>query len=96
MILIGDRIKELRKNCRLTQNELGIKLGLTKSVICAYENGYRLPSIDTLIRISIIFNVSTDYLLGMNSNNFLDLSGLSETDIYAVYSLIKILKQKSK
>lgn len=96
MILIGDRIKELRKNCRLTQNELGIKLGLTKSVICAYENGYRLPSIDTLIRISIIFNVSTDYLLGMKSNNFLDLSGLSETDIYAVYSLIKILKQKSK
>lgn len=49
----------------LTQVQLAQKLGLTKSVISAYETGRRLPSYDILIHIARIYNVSTDYLLGL-------------------------------
>lgn len=49
----------------MTQTKLSQKLGLTKSVISAYETDLRLPSYDVLIHISQIFKVSTNYLLGI-------------------------------
>ena len=60
----GIKIKNLRLQKRLTQAELAQKLGVTKSVISAYETGLRLPSYDILIHIAKIYSVSTDYLLG--------------------------------
>ena len=52
MILIGQRIKELRNKHRYTQIELAEKVGVTKSTIAAYENDTRLPSFEVLIRMS--------------------------------------------
>ena len=64
MINFGNKLKLLRLQDNMTQEQLAQKLNLTKSVISAYETGLRLPSYDVLIRIAKIFNVSTDYLLG--------------------------------
>lgn len=64
MILLGKRLKELRRIAGLTQRELGEKINVTKVSICCYEKGTRLPSLDTLIDISNVFNVNIDYLLG--------------------------------
>ena len=62
MVDFGNTLKTLRLYNKMTQAQLAQKLGLTKSVISAYENGLRLPSYDILIYIAKIFKVTTDYL----------------------------------
>lgn len=94
MVNFGCTLKTLRLRENITQAQLAQKLGLTKSVISAYETGLRLPSYDILIHISKIFNVSTDYLLGLENKQEIDLSGLSQEEIDALLNLIKAMKKK--
>ena len=84
MVDFGNTLKTLRLREDMTQAQLAQKLGLTKSVISAYETGLRLPSYDVLIHVSKIFKVSTDYLLGVESQHDLDLSGIS--DLYMAFT----------
>ena len=93
MINFGNKLKLLRLQDNMTQEQLAQKLNLTKSGISAYETGLRLPSYDVLIRIAKIFNVSTDYLLGLEHKQEVDLSGLSQEEINALLNLIKAMKQ---
>ncbi|MDO4545174.1 MAG: helix-turn-helix transcriptional regulator [Bacillota bacterium] len=94
MVDFGVRLKTLRVQNGLTQLQLSQKLGLTKSVISAYETGLRLPSYDVLIAISRIFKVSTDYLLGVEQKGAIDFSGLSEEEAAALTKLIKAMRYK--
>lgn len=56
-------LRELRVNRQYTQNELSKKLNLSRTAISNYEKGTIQPSIETIIKISEIFNVSLDDLL---------------------------------
>ena len=94
MVDFGYNLKTLRLQNGLTQVQVAQKLGVTKSVISAYETGIRLPSYDILINISRIFKVSTDYLLGLENIREIDLSGLTEEEIQALLNLIKAMKRK--
>ena len=80
MVDVGSKIKELRVSQKMTQSEFAERLGVTKSSISSYENGSRLPSYDILIKISRIFKVSTDYLLGCvdDKSQTVNVSGLTE------------------
>ncbi|MCX4357015.1 MAG: helix-turn-helix transcriptional regulator [Oscillospiraceae bacterium] len=60
----GDRLRKLRKEADITQEQLAVQLGVVGSAVGKYErtpNSY--PSIEILIKIADFFNVSTDYLL---------------------------------
>lgn len=92
MVDFGNALKTLRLREDMTQARLAQKLSLTKSVISAYETGLRLPSYDVLIQIAKIFNVTTDYLLGLERKYELDLSGLTQAEIDALLNLIKAMK----
>lgn len=92
MVDFGSRIKALRLQKKMTQAELANKLGVTKSVISAYETGLRMPSYDILIQMARIFKVSTDYLLGVEPKTSLDLSGLTEEESTALIKLIQAMK----
>lgn len=94
MVDFGNTLKTLRLQVNMTQPQLANKLGLTKSVISAYETGLRMPSYDVLIHIAQIFKVSTDYLLGQEPPELLDLSGLTPSEKYALKMLIKAMKNK--
>lgn len=62
---IKDRIRELRKEKNLTQEELAKMLGLSaKSNIANYENGANAPSDEVKLKMCEIFNCSMDYLMG--------------------------------
>ncbi len=93
MVDFGSILKTLRLKENYTQAQLAQKLGITKSVISAYETGIRLPSYDILIHIAKIFNVSTDYLLGLENKREIDLSGLTNDEITALLALIKAMKK---
>lgn len=60
----GDRIKQLRIAKKLTQEELGKIINVTKVSVSGYENGNRTPDTDTLQKMADYFDVSTDFLLG--------------------------------
>ena len=94
MVDIGNTLKTLQLHEEMTQAQLSQKLGLTKSVISAYETGLRLPSYDVLIHIAQIFKVSTDYLLGVEQKDSLDLSGLTQNEKSALLALIKAMKSR--
>ena len=94
MVDFGNTLKTLRLREDMTQAQLAQKLGLTKSVISAYETGLRLPSYDVLIHVPKIFKVSTDYLLGVESQHDLDLSGISDDEVAALKNLIKAMRNR--
>lgn len=94
MVDFGNILKTQRLKANMTQAQLAQKLGLTKSVISAYETGLRLPSYDVLIHIARIFNVSTDFLLGIEHKQEIDLSGISQEEIDALLNLIRAMKRK--
>lgn len=58
-----ERIAKLRKEKDITQTALAMKLNVTQNMISFYEKGKNQPSIETLINLSKIFNVSVDYLI---------------------------------
>jgi len=59
-----ERLKELRYQKKLTQEQLGAKVNVTKVSISGYENGNRTPDTETLQKLADFFEVSVDYLLG--------------------------------
>ena len=63
--LFATRVKELRKQKRLSRSSLGEVLGLTHKSISTIESGVRGTTIEKLILLAKFFEVSTDYLLGL-------------------------------
>ncbi|MCH5272683.1 MAG: helix-turn-helix transcriptional regulator [Lachnospiraceae bacterium] len=94
MVDFGYTLRALRLREKITQSQLAERLGLTKSVISAYETGLRMPSYDVLIHIARIFKVSTDYLLGVEVKREIDLSGLTSDEVDALLKLIQAMKRK--
>ena len=61
-----NRIRALREEKKMTQVRLGIELDVTQETISAYEVGKHYPSVASLIKMSTLFDASTDYILGLS------------------------------
>lgn len=92
----GKTLKELRMQNGMTQQQLATQIGVTKSVISYYELQERTPSPEVLVKLSAVFHVSSDYLLGIEKNNFLDVTGLETDDIAVLNSMISLLRKKNQ
>ena len=91
--MFDERLKELRKSLGIIQIEFGKRLNVTKQCISNWENNNIMPSIDMLIRISKTFSVSADYLLGLDDQRTLNVSGLSAEQIFHLQAIADDLKQ---
>lgn len=96
-IKIGEKLKELRKSKGWTQVQVAAKMGLTDSVISFYERQERAPSPEVLIKFAELYDVSTDYLLGVEKVNdqHLDVTGLSKREITILKEFLEILRKKN-
>ena len=88
MIDLGKTLRGLRLSKGYTQQQVADFVKVTKSMISAYENGLLQPSYEVLIRIASLYKVSTDFLLGNNSNNDYSLEGLTSEQIETVLKII--------
>lgn len=70
-MLFGQRLKDLRKQKGLTQQQLGELIDVTKASICYYEKSLRTPTLDTLMDLSKVLDVSISYLLGQEVNTYI-------------------------
>jgi len=85
--MLGQRINELRNSMGWSQVDLAKKLNITKQTVSNWENENIQPSVEMLIRISKVFGVTTDYLLGLEETPRLDVEGLP-TGVVAHLSLL--------
>lgn len=67
--MIYRRIRDLREDHDLTQRELAQKLNCSQQVYSNYELGQRDIPTDVLIKLSLFYNVSVDYILGISDNS---------------------------
>lgn len=96
IIDLATRLKQLRLERRLRQDQVADLIGVTRSAISAYENDLRQPSYDILIRFANLYRVSSDYLLGRADEQTIDTADLTESDVALVRELIVALSLKNK
>lgn len=78
MVTFGDRLKSLRTENNLTQEELAKHFYLNKSSISKYEKNLQLPENNMLMEIAKFFHVSLDYLLAISDDrNIISINSLS-------------------
>lgn len=86
------RLLELRKQNKITQQELANKLFLTQNGYASYEIGRTEPNIETLCKLADFYNVTLDYLVG---RDFKDDIGYLNQDQKNVVFVIKQLNEKN-
>ncbi|MCM1234297.1 MAG: helix-turn-helix domain-containing protein [Ruminococcus flavefaciens] len=91
-----NKLKELRANAGMTQQQLGAQIGVTKSVISYYELQERMPSPEILIKLAAVFHVSADYLLGIEKSSVIDVSGLKDEDITMLKQMVVYMRTKNE
>lgn len=95
MVEFGQRLKSLRKQRGMTQKQLADLIGVQNSIISFYEVGDRFPSPEIIIKLAAIFHTSTDYLLGVERNRTIDISGLDAEDEKVIRMMVERLREKN-
>ena len=72
------RIRDLREDHDMTQDELADKLNISKRTLLRYESGISEPTIGLLISLSLIFNVSIDYIAGIKDTTIIEEESIKE------------------
>lgn len=92
LFTLAEKIKLLRENGGMTQAELARILGISRSGVNAWEMGLSIPSTQYIVELAKNFNVSTDFLLGMEETATVSVKGLSQRQIAVVIDLIQCFK----
>lgn len=96
IIDLSIRLKQLRLDKHLRQEQVADLIGVTKSAISAYENDLRQPSFDVLLQLANLYRVSTDYLLGRTDTRSVDLSDLTAAEATLVTELVASMSARNR
>lgn len=92
--MVYDMIKSLREDAGYSQAELARKLGISRSSVNSWEMGLSTPTTPYIVELAKIFHVSTDYLLGVDSERHIILDGYSNTEIELIYNLLRYFDEQ--
>lgn len=92
--MLGQRINALRISLGWSQVQLAEKLNISKQTVSNWENENIQPSIEMLIRLSKLFHVSADYLLGLDQLTSISVEGLPVSVVAHIAQLIEDYRQK--
>ncbi|WP_040948470.1 helix-turn-helix domain-containing protein [Gorillibacterium massiliense] len=84
-----ERLIKLRKEKKLTQEELARKVSTTKGTISNYENGHSTPPHETLVQLANILEVTTDHLLGRNQSDADAVSLVDDPELSLMFRDLK-------
>lgn len=96
MFDFGLRLRELREKHKLSQEQLGRRVDRSKSVISSYENNLKMPPLSILTDFAVIFNVSLDYLVGIDKTEMLSVGGLSVQQKELLRTIVFEFKDNTK
>ena len=92
--MTSERIKALREARGWTQAELARRLNITRNGVNSWEQGLSMPSPACLVDLAKLFSVSTDYLLGVERLETVNVTGLNEEDVAILARLADRLREK--
>ena len=91
--MTADRLKALREARGWTQAELARRLNITRNGVNSWEQGLSMPSPACLVDLAKLFSVSTDYLLGVERLETVNVTGLDEKDVAMLAQLAERLRE---
>ncbi|RGF78326.1 XRE family transcriptional regulator [Faecalibacterium sp. OF04-11AC] len=94
MRMTAERIKALREARGWTQAELARRMSITRNGVNSWEQGLSMPSPTCLVDLAKVFSVSTDYLLGVERLETVNVTGLDEKDVAMLAQLADRLREK--
>ena len=93
--MIAERIKFIREQEHISQADLAKRLGITRSSVNAWELGISVPSTHYVVELAVLFNVSTDFILGVNSSATIGVDGLTDKDVELVRRMVLHLRERN-
>ena len=94
---LAEKLRALRLQSQLSQKEVAKRLGVSPSIVSAYENSERTPSVEILLALASLYKCSSDYLLGLERTapqRTLDVTGLNDAQINALQELVRTMKSQ--
>lgn len=91
--MTADRIRALREARGWTQAELARRLNIARNGVNSWEQGLSMPSPACLVDLAKLFSVSTDYLLGVERLEAVNVTGLDEKDVAILAQLADRLRE---
>ena len=88
MFDFGENLKQLRLNRCLKQKDIANKLEVTPATVLRWENNYKYPSIDNLIKLAALYNVSLNYLVGLARKKTVVVDQLSQEQQNIISTLV--------
>jgi transcriptional regulator with XRE-family HTH domain len=92
MFSLAEKIKLLREKSGRTQAELARVLEISRVAVNSWEMGIAAPSTSLIIDLANTFSVSADYLLGLNKEVTIDVTGLSSTEEASVVEIVESIR----
>lgn len=89
---IAEKIKYLRESAGMTQSELARNLGLSRSGVNSWEMGLSIPSTQYIVELAKTFDVSADYLLGIENTSTISVKGLNDKQVSAILEIIQCFR----
>ena len=91
--MTAERIKALREARGWTQAELARRMSITRNGVNSWEQGLSMPSPTCLVDLAKVFSVSTDYLLGVERLETVNVTGRNEKDVAMLAQLADRLRE---
>lgn len=92
--MISSTIKSLRANMGLSQAALAKKLGVTRASVNAWEMEISSPTAQYLVEMARLFHTSTDFILGLESEEKIVLREMTEEEKHLVYNLVEYISKQ--
>ena len=89
---LGEKLQALRTEAGLSQEELAERLDVSRQAVSKWELDKTTPDVRYIVALSGLFQVSTDYLLGLERLTTVDVTGLADRDVAVLAELAERLK----
>jgi len=89
MFTVGERIRKLRREKDWSQRRLAQKAGIHEKMVCRYEKGVNIPSIESLQKIADALGVTTDFLMAETLDNS-PMAGIQDELLWYVKEIEKL------
>lgn len=86
---LGYRIKSIRTQRGMAQNELAKRINKSKSAVCGYESEAQVPPLEVLVSIASVLNVSLDYLVGFEMEEPISVANLTDQQKKIIHLILE-------
>lgn len=96
LFTLADRLKNLRESSGLTQSDIARSFGISRSSVNSWEMGLSVPSTQYIVELAKKFEVSTDYLLGLEETSTISVKGLTQKQVSILVETAECFRELNK